>query len=83
VPECIYLEFPAEEVGWVLAWVIDVRLHNKCILDHGCGANPSAGREKCIVWGAEEQNNCIFQLDHSGKKTGDELLSVVLSRSNS
>jgi hypothetical protein len=29
-----------------------------------------AGREKCAVWEGEEQNNYIFQLDHSGKKRG-------------
>jgi hypothetical protein len=42
-----------------------------------------AGREKCAVWEGEEQNNYIFQLEHSGKKRGDAVLSVASSSSNS
>jgi hypothetical protein len=29
-----------EEVGWVLAWGIDMRLHDKCLSGHG-HPNPS------------------------------------------
>jgi hypothetical protein len=38
-----------------------------------------AGREKSAMWEGEEQNHCIFQLEHSGKKAGDAACSVECS----
>jgi hypothetical protein len=59
-----------EEMGRVLAWGIDMRLHDKCLSGHGHAALSEQVEKKCAVWGGEEQNNCIFQLEHSGKKRG-------------
>jgi hypothetical protein len=54
---------------WPGVLAIDMRLHDKSAYQV-MAMLIRAGREKCTVWEGEEQNNYIFQLEHSGKKRG-------------